>query len=102
MEKLRKIKVRYTPEELQTIVRLFDEGKTAKEIAKATGRTVSAIYSLKLRKGKSPAPANRDKVREMTPREMIKALYDMGYRIEGNKLVLVMRKEVKLSDIING
>lgn len=39
--------------------------------------------------------------REMTPREMIKKLYDMGYRIKNNTLVFIQETEIKLSDIIN-
>ena len=45
-----------------------------------------------------PAP----KATEMTPREMIKKLYDMGYRIENNKLVCIVKQVVNLQDIING
>ena len=41
-------------------------------------------------------------VLEMTPREMIKKLYDLGYRIENNKLVCIQKVVVKLNDIING
>ena len=38
----------------------------------------------------------------MTPREMIKKLYDMGYRIEENKLVCYVKQTVNVKDIING
>lgn len=36
----------------------------------------------------------------MSPRDMIKKLYDMGYRIEDNRLVCYVKQTVKLSDII--
>ena len=39
--------------------------------------------------------------KEMTPREMIKRLYDLGYRIENNQLVCYQRVQVKIQDIIN-
>ena len=42
------------------------------------------------------------KVRDMTPREMIKKLYDMGYRIENNQLVCITRNVIKLNDILSG
>ena len=38
---------------------------------------------------------------DFTPREIIKHLYDLGYRIENNKLYVVTRREVKLSDVCN-
>jgi len=40
--------------------------------------------------------------KEMSPREMIKRLYDMGYRIEDNQLVCYVKKTVKIQDIIMG
>ena len=40
-------------------------------------------------------------VLEMTPREMIKKLYDLGYRIENNRLVCYVKQSVNLKDIIN-
>lgn len=40
--------------------------------------------------------------REMTGREMIKKLYDMGYRIEDNILVCYVKQTVNVKDIING
>ena len=41
------------------------------------------------------------KTKELTPREMIKKLYDMGYRIENNQLICIQKVVVKLNDIIN-
>lgn len=40
-------------------------------------------------------------VKTMTPREMIKALYNLGYRIENNQLVCYVKQTVKIQDIIN-
>jgi len=39
---------------------------------------------------------------EMSPREMIKKLYNLGYRIENNQLVCYVKQTVRLQDIING
>ena len=38
----------------------------------------------------------------MSPREMIKKLYDLGYRIENNQLVCYVRQKVNMEDIISG
>ena len=42
------------------------------------------------------------RTKELQPREMIKKLYDMGYRIENNQLVCYQKVVVKVNDIING
>lgn len=39
---------------------------------------------------------------KLTAREMIKRLYDMGYRIEDNELVCYVKQNVNVKDIING
>ena len=39
---------------------------------------------------------------KLTAREMIKKLYDMGYRIEDNELVCYVKQNVNVKDIING
>ena len=46
-------------------------------------------------------PVSIVKSKELTPREMIKKLYDMGYRIENNHLVYIQKVVVKMSDILN-
>ena len=38
---------------------------------------------------------------DFTPREIIKYLYGLGYRIENNKLFLYTREEVNLHSVIN-
>ena len=121
----------YTDEEKKYIIKLFNEGVKQKEIAELTRRTVGAIrmviyearknnVDLKVggvKVGEAPASsveqpkpvgiiangANRGMpVLEMTPRQMIKKLYDMGYRIENNHLVCYQKVVVKVNDIING
>jgi hypothetical protein len=39
---------------------------------------------------------------EMSPREMIKHLYSLGYRIKNNELVVLVEQKVNIKDIING
>ena len=46
--------------------------------------------------------ASTVRTKELQPREMIKKLYDMGYRIENNQLVCYQKVVVKVNDIING
>ena len=110
----------FTPEENKQIETLFDEGKTAKQIAEIVGRTAGAIgvQIYRLRKateegkpkgetepkqiGLLHTDAPTVKLVELTPRQMIKKLYDMGYRIENNQLVCYQKVQVKLQDIING
>ena len=41
-------------------------------------------------------------LKDFTAREMIKYLYNLGYRIEDNKLVCYVKQAVNVKDIING
>ena len=47
------------------------------------------------------APVKEKTLKDFPPRDMIKYLYDMGYRIEDNKLVCLVKQVVNLKDIIN-
>lgn len=107
----------YTEDEIQIILGFIKEGHSSKEISELTKRSPGAINTLayKVRKGQM---ANVPKIPEkksaeyeisgsviktkevMTPRDMIKALYDMGYRIENNQLVCYVKQVVKVSDIV--
>lgn len=112
--KTNKVSRPYTADELEAIKALHDDGCSAEEIGEITGRTRNAIYQCvyeikkkeKLGGGgnsqEKPEPAPQVKVRDMTPREMIKKLYDMGYRIENNQLVCITRNVIKLNDILSG
>lgn len=39
---------------------------------------------------------------QLSPREMIKHLYSLGYRIKNNELVVLVEQKVNIKDIING
>lgn len=41
-------------------------------------------------------------LKDFQARDMIKHLYNMGYRIENNQLVVLQKVPVKINDIING
>ena len=49
----------------------------------------------------SPAPVKEKTLKDFSPREIIKRLYDLGYRIEDGKLVCLVKQTVNLKDIIN-
>lgn len=109
----------FTPEENKQIETLLDEGKTAKQIAEIVGRTAGAVSRqiFRMRKATEEGKPNEEKpkqigllhadaptvkVIELTPRQMIKKLYDLGYRIENNQLVCYTKNVVKIQDIIHG
>lgn len=103
---------RWTKEEDENILRLKEKGFSSKQISEVLKfRTVRAIeqrcYRL-MHTNESPdrevlQPAQRRvTLEDFTPREIIKHLYDLGYRIEEGRLVLVQRTVVKLGDILNG
>ena len=113
----------YTEEEKKVIIDLYHEGRQAKDIAYMMDRSVGSIHqvvyaynkTMKAEQGiehaKKEKPlvvktvlheAPTSKARDMSPREMIKALYDLGYRIRNNQLVCIQEVVVKLNDIING
>ena len=64
---------------------------TAEEMQKTADEAIADFY------GKQQKP----KV-TMTPREMIKHLYTLGYRIKDNQLIVLVEQKVNLKDIING
>ena len=108
----------YTQKEWAGIVEAVKTRFTYKEIAEMTGRTEIAIAS-RCRKYKvgvlsfmpkeepaQPEPAHvEQEPRKMTlndfkPREMIKHLYDLGYRIRGGDIYQIVERKVLLNDII--
>ncbi len=116
MEKITYKRDPYTEDEIQIILGFIKDGHTSREISKLTQRSPGAINTLayKIRKGQmANTPKKEEKTADyeiegsvvktknvMTPRDMIKALYDMGYRIENNQLVCYVKQIVKVSDII--
>lgn len=117
----------FTKEDIQMVINLYNANKSAEEIANITGRTKHAIHQRiymlrkagKLKDSKTTQPEYDRKLKptgvvykpeelheepqkHMSPRDMIKALYDLGYRIENNQLVCYVKQTVKLQDIIAG
>lgn len=61
-----------------------------------------AMKSVEFVSSKTEPEKISGKSQTMTPREMIKALYDQGYRIENNQLVCYVHTPVNVRDIVNG
>ena len=109
----------YTQEELEQMREMRKQGATYKEIADMFGRTENAIMVKFSGMGWSvsnPSKAKRLQPKELTtvpdklvrklqlsdfePREMIKYLYNLGYRIKNNKLVFVTEKVVNMKAVL--
>ena len=71
--------------------------KSEKETLMVGGKKVAEVSASLMEKPAEKVTTTRD----LTPREMIKKLYDMGYRIENNHLVYIQKVMVKMSDILN-
>lgn len=93
----------WTQQEKELVLKLRADGLTYWQIGTRIGRTAVAVQTFIKRQPAAAATAAESPAksqRAMTPRQMIKALYDLGYRIEENQLVVVKREVVKHSDII--
>jgi len=112
----------YTQEELEQMREMRKQGATYKEIADMFGRTENAVMVKFSQMGWSvtnPSKAKRlqaEQPKELTtvpdklvrklqlsdfePREMIKYLYNLGYRIKNNKLVFVTEKVVNMKAVL--
>ena len=122
----------YTTNELAEIKGYLKDGCTIAEIAELMGRSKKSIENTILRQGwtrgrfressdnavpvwktmvvetenelkkAETAPVKEKTLFDFAPRDMIKHLYNLGYRIEDNKLVCVVRQVVNVKNIING
>lgn len=112
----------YTQEELEQMREMRKQGATYKEIADMFERTKNAVMVKFSQMGWSvtnPSKAKRSQAeqpKELTtvpdklvrklqlsdfePREMIKYLYNLGYRIKNNKLVFVTEKVVNMKAVL--
>lgn len=114
-------KKRMDDAELELIRGYLRDGYTQAEVGELVGRTTKSINNLVSRMGwtkkkgglfsdkKSVAalqeqvatPAPKEKtLKDFTAREMIKYLYNLGYRIENNTLVCYVKQAVNVKDII--
>lgn len=122
----------YTTNELAEIKGYLKDGCSYEEIAELMGRSKKSIANTILRQGwtrgrfkdssdnsvpvwkttiveteqklkkTEPVLVKEKTLSDFQPREMIKHLYKLGYRIEDNKLVCIVKQVVNVKDIING
>lgn len=122
----------YTTNELAEIKGYLKDGYSQEEIAELMGRSKKSIQNTILRQGwtrgrfressdnavpvwkttvveteqelkkNEPVPVKEKTLSDFTPREIIRHMYNLGYRIEDNKLVCVVKQVVNVKDIING
>lgn len=122
----------YTTNELAEIKGYLKDGCSHEEIAELMGRSKKSIENTILRQGwtrgrfkessdnevpvwkttvveteqelkkNEPVPVKEKTLSDFTPREIIRYMYNLGYRIEDNKLVCIVKQVVNVKDIING
>ena len=120
----------YTTTELAEIKGYLKDGCNYAEIGELMGRSRKAIEQLALHQGwtrgrfressdnvspvwkttvaetevkkSEPVLVKEKTLFDFTPREIIKHMYNLGYRIEDNKLVCIVKQVVNVKDIING
>lgn len=122
----------YTTNELAEIKGYLKDGCSIAEIAELMGRSKKSIENTILRQGwtrgrfressdnavpvwkttvveteqelkkNEPVPVKEKTLSDFTPREIIRYMYNLGYRIEDNKLVCIVKQVVNVKDIING
>ena len=122
----------YTTNELAEIKGYLKDGCSLAEIAELMGRSKKSIENTVLRQGwtrgrfressdnavpvwkttvveteqelkkNEPVPVKEKTLFDFKPRDIIKHMYNLGYRIEDNKLVCIVKQVVNVKDIING
>lgn len=109
----------YTEKEISEMVEMFNQGATFAEIAELVGRSTTAVqnkmndlgYYAKKKALQGTRPMEPETVLvegktlvkmktldDYPARDLIKNLFDRGYRIENNKLYYIHKKEVNLAD----
>ena len=98
---------RFSDEEKATMQELKDQDLTNKEIAELIGTETKRVenYFKNLKKKAAPipqVPAKPEKtLDDFQPRELIKHLYKLGYRIDRDGLYVITRQKVNLQSVIN-
>ena len=70
------------------------ESELVKKVIENTNKPEEPIVKQQLVKEKT--------LKDFNPRDIIKYMYDLGYRIEDNKLVCYVKQTVNVKDIVNG
>ena len=96
----------YSQEDLEKIIDLHkNKNLTYHQIAEIMGRSPSSISNFMARQRGNTSTIqklSKKSLGDYTPREMIKHLYNLGYRIENNEIVCIQKVKVNIKDIING
>lgn len=113
----------FTTTEIEEIRGLVREGMSNSDIAELVGRSkksiTNVIYRFDMRNRHSKtdsvlepvkldvpvqpsAPIKEKTLFDFPLREIIKHMYNIGYRIENGCLVCMVKQKVNLNDIING
>ena len=99
--------------DLDVVNSLLARGCTYAQIAETIGvprGTLSAFLSRRgIKKGRATvtpvitqvAPVKQKTIEDFSPRELIKRLYQLGYRIENNSLVVITKQKVNIMSVIN-
>lgn len=109
-----KMKTRYTQKELDEMHQLRRQGATFKDIAAMFNRTERAIQvkfwelgwvnerkpTETSQESKPVAEARKPTLDDFLPRDMIKHLYNLGYRIKNNKLIHVHEQVIDIKKIL--
>lgn len=104
---------RFTQEELAQVIKLREDGATSGEIATKLGveprRIHDLLFRLKRKETIQPTEAPINKVipakpektlNDFQPRDMIKYLYNLGYRIDNEGLYVITKQRVNLQSVI--
>ncbi len=101
------MKKHYTKDELDKMVQLKREGASYEEIARMFNRTphavqqkLSTLGTRKDNEGSSEEAPKRKPLDDYQPREIIKYLYNLGYRIKDNKLVFIYEQVVNMKSVL--
>ena len=88
-------KARYTKEDIDLFVQMKKEGKTSEQIARITGFSASGIRHAIIKRNEETQMAQREPLESYTPRELIKYLHNLGYRIKDNSLIVEQKVNIR-------
>ena len=95
----------YTREEREQMASQNPKIHVRRNSLETTPETVTEIVNQMIQ-STQPAPVQsqpKEKtLKDFQARDMIRHLYNMGYRIENNQLVVLQKVPIKINDIING
>ena len=80
----------------------LQRGYSKKAYNKKHGKTVETKPISIQVKPVAPLVQKPASLSDFTPREIIKHMYKLGYRIENNQHVCIVKQVVNLKDVING